>query len=341
MKLITQISLFLVFIVLNFSLNAQAGKLEGSALRLKFSGVSGFYLSDWEKRNQDFNLVYSRVFESNWQDQNRATGTRVGADYYAALKDPLFTHILFGAAISDLKGSFPTARASDVRVEALNYKGYTRQTEFTFGVVISVFQEFRVIPKFVHRSIDQSLNTNKTILIAEGSDFAFIRGKEEYRGRDSSGYFGLALEYDLTPNLSFYFDSLLFNNVLFLSSGKYSVSGSAEGYLVSGGRVGVSNRIDDSTGNYKISGNRFSIGSSLKISDSIRLFVSAERDTIFTQISSPFGTNLVIASLLTSRTVTATTDTINKTLAENLMYTQKQKFESSLIQIGISKDINL
>ncbi len=336
------LSIFLsLYLISTFSVFAQAGKLEKSAFRLKFIGSSGIFNSDWEKRNQDLSLLYWRVIEENWKDQNKGTGFRVGADYYASLKDPLFTHILFGINFSDFNGSFPTNRFSDTQFQSLNYKTNLQQTEFTFGTVISIYEPFRIIPKFVYRSINQTLASNKTILISDTVDFAIIRGKENIQGRDASGYLGLALEYDLTPNLTLYFDSLLFHNVLFQSSGKYSVSGSAEGYLVSNGAVGLSNRLDNSSGNYKTSGNRFLIGASLKVTEQVRFFVSAERDTIFSEISAPFGANVVVTSLLASRTVRATTDTLTKTLAESLVYPTKQKIENTTIQIGVSKDFDL
>lgn len=335
------IQFFILFFISFQAMFGQAGKLEKSAFRLKLAGVSGIYNTDWEKRNQDFSFVYWKVLEENWKDQNKGTGYRLGADYYASLNDPLFTHLLFGANISNLKGSFPTNRYNDTQIESLNYKGNLQQIELTFGTVISVFKPFRVIPKFVHRSINQTLKSNKTILISDTIDFGLISGKESIQGKDSSGYLGFGLEYDLTPNVTIYFDTLLFNNVLFQSNGKYSISSSAEGYLISNGSVGISNRIDGSSGNYKTHGNRFLLGLSLKVSDNVRIFGSAERDTIFTEMNAPFGTNLVVTSILSSRSVRATTDTLNKTLAENIIYPIRQKIENTTIQIGISKDFDL
>jgi hypothetical protein len=320
---------------------AQAGKLDKSVFRLKLAGVSGIYVSDWEKRNQDFSFVYGKSIEENWKDQNKATGYRIGADYYASLKDPIFTHLLFGVSLSNLKGSFPTNRYKDTQIESLNYKGNLQQIELTFGAVISIFEPFRIIPKFVYRSFDQTLNSNKTVFISDATDFGLIRGKENIRGKDASGYLGFGLEYDLTPNLTIYFDTLLFNNVIFLSSGKYTVSSSAEGYLLSNGSVGISNRIDGSTGSYKMHGNRFLLGGSLKVSESVRLFLSAERDTIYTEIGSAFGTNVVATAILTSRSFIATTDTLNKTIAENLVYPSRQKMENTTVMFGISKDLDL
>ncbi len=335
------ILLFFLSIGLSMPVFAQAGKLDKSVFRLKLAGVSGIYNSDWERRNQDLSFVYWKLLEENWKDQNRGTGYRLGADYYASLKDPLFTHLLFGVSLSNLKGSFPTNRYNDTQIENLNYKSNLQQIELTFGTVISVFEPFRVIPKFVHRSINQTITANKTIIISDTVDYGLIQGKETVQGREASGYLGFGMEYDLTPNLTIYFDSLLFNNVLFQSSGKYSLASSSEGYLVSNGTVLVSNRSDGSSGSYKTHGNRFLIGTSLRVSDSTRIFVSAERDTIFTQIGSPFASNLVVSYILSSRTVSATTDTINKTLAENLIYPIRQKIENTTIQFGISKDIDL
>jgi hypothetical protein len=334
---------FLFFAICSaLPLFAQAGKLEKSAFRLKFAGVTGIFASDWEKRNQDFSFVYARAIEDNWKDQNIARGVRMGAEYYASLKDPLFTHLLFGVNVSELKGSFPTTRVNETQIQTLNYKGNLQQIELTFGTVISVFEPFRVIPKFVHRSMDQTLSSNKSIFISdpENSQAAAVQGKESIRSRSTSGYLGIGLEYDLTPNFTIYFDSLLFNNVLFSSQGKYSVSGSAEGYLISNGAVGVSNRVDSSSGTYKMSGNRFLLGGSLKVSDSVRLFVSAERDTIYSEISQPFGSNVVITSLVSSRLVAAQADVVNKTIAENLIYTQRQKLETTTLQFGISRDFD-
>jgi len=336
-----KISVLLFSLILSVPVFAQAGKLDKSAVRLKFAGVGGFYVSDWEKRNQNFNLVYNRVIESNWQDQNKGTGVRFGVDYYASLKNPLFTHLLFGANFSDLKGSFPTNRFNANRIETLNYKAIQQQIEFTFGTVISVFDNFRVIPKFVHRTVNQDINSNTTMIIYDSVDAGFIRGREKIRSRDTSGFVGFGMEYDLTPNLSLYFDSLLLSNVLFISSGKYTYSKTAEGYLTSNGSIGISNRFDDSTGTFKISGNRFLLGVSLKASDSIRVFLSAERDTIYTNISAPFGTNLLLVALLSSSGSSLTSDTINKTIIENIMYTQRQKYEATTLILGVSKDLDI
>ncbi|GBF50953.1 hypothetical protein LPTSP4_24840 [Leptospira ryugenii] len=330
----------LLFVFLSLPVYAEAGKLEKSALRLKFAGLGGIYNSDWERRNQDFNLVYARSLESNWQDQNKATGIRLGADYYAALGNPLFTHLLFGLNVADLKGSFPSSRIGTSQIETLNYKGNQQQISVTFGTVISVLPDFRVITKFVHRSIRQDLQTDTLYLFYDSVDAAITRGKEKISNRDSAGFLGLGLEYDITPNLTIYFDALLFHNVFFTSSGRYKYTKEAEGYLISNASAGISNRFDDSSGTYKISGNRFSLGTSLKLSESLRFFVSFERDVIESQISAPFGTNLVLVSIIGRSGALVSSDTARKTLTEYVMYSQKQRYEASTIQIGLSKDIS-
>jgi len=334
--------LFLLLPILQFTpLFAQAGKVDGSALRLKFALLSGFYNSDWENRNQSFQLFYNRVLEDNWKDKNKAYGGKLGVDYFAPLKNSTFTHLLFGASYSMIHGGFPMARYGSGELQTGKYTGGYNSLELTFGTVINAYEGLRVIPKFVHRSLVQNLKNKVDTYYFSDTTVGLLNGTELYKSNAALGYLGLGLEYDITPTLTVYFDSLLFSNFLIQSNGKYQVDGSAQGFLLSNSSAVSMTRLDHSQGNYKVSGNRFLLGFNLKITDSFRFFIATEKDSIVTEISNPIGSNVLGLLSLSSRSTFAVQgDAINKTIYEMILYTGKQRIESTTLQLGVAKDIS-
>ncbi|TGN17336.1 hypothetical protein [Leptospira idonii] len=332
--------LTLLFLTVSLPVFSQAGKLEKSVVRLKLAAQYGIYESDWEKRNQTYTPFYRRMLEENWKDQNKAAGGKLGLDYYASLSHPLFTHLLFGISYGSLSGNFPGNRYGFSQINPGTYKSGLTQTELTFGTVIAPFESFRVIPKFVFRSINQNLK-NKNMYLESSSDLVYLSGSETYKASTSLGYLGLGLEYDLTPTLTLYFDSLLFSNLLVRSDGKYTVESRMEGYLLSNTTLASYTTLESSQGTFKVSGNRFLLGISLKLSDTIKVFFATEKDIIVTDMSNSIGSAGSIYASLTTRNTRLAGDLVQKTLYDNIFYSERRRLETTTLQLGISKDFNL
>ncbi|TGN09795.1 hypothetical protein [Leptospira ilyithenensis] len=332
-----------LFLLLSISfltpLFAQAGKAEGDTLRFKTTVLSGSYNSDWEPRNRAFQALYNGTLEDNWNHKNKTHGGKLGVDYYTPLYDNLFSHLLFGINFSAIGGKYPMSRYGQSQVHNGKYSGGYRQVEITFGTVIDAYRGLRIIPKFVHRSLTQSLKNEVDSYLFSATSMDTFSGKEIYKSNATLGYFGLGLEYDLSPNLTVYFDSLLYSNLLVQSNGKYQAEIKTQGFLSSADNsANTLMRHSYSEGNYKVSGNRFLIGMSFKISDSFQFFITTERDTIRTKISNPIGTNVTGMVSSASLGFDGQMDVVNKTLYEKLLYTRDQRIISTTTQLGVAKD---
>lgn len=190
-------------------------------------------------------------------------------------------------------------------------------SDINLGVTLSPTSNFRILPKYVLRSLSQTL---------EGTYLGL--GAPSYYGQDSktttgtSGLVGVGFEFDLNDRATLFGDVLLFGPFLLGSSGLYN---SEQFRIYNGGFA-----FNYANGGYTFYSEKISLGASIVVMPKLRLFLTLDRENMIAKAKSPVAFSVSGDNL----------DRLG-TLMEYVAATADHKIELSGLKFGATYDLNL
>jgi hypothetical protein len=298
------------------SLFAQ-GKVEGSTLRLKGGLFYGTMKTDLEKRNTFADFFGAQVN----QDYKFARGldllNNFGAEYFHSLGSGLLSNVFFGLQINGHGRDYEWRSFYPVGVGIKEGKGALGYEDFTVGVTLDVAPGFRILPKYVIRTMAQRFDGS---YLGIGAPAFF--GTQGATTRATSGLLGASFEYDLNADVTLYADVLIYGPFLYRSKGSYenelitiSTGGSSYAYA---------------NGGYSFSSQKLTLGGTYQVIPKLRLFASLDQERIDTKGESPTAFVITTAGLSELGTV-----------GQYLAATNEERIKLSGFKFGVTYDIGM
>ncbi|MCW7461853.1 hypothetical protein [Leptospira limi] len=312
----TFVFLLVLFSLLTTSVYAQ-GKVEGNTLRVKGGLFLGSLRTDLEKRNF-YNDIVQTEYNQEWQNnQGMSLINDWGFDYFQSINAGILSNVFVGLHLNrfvrgyEWNSFYPTG----LGIKEADYR--LLYSDINLGVTLSPTSNFRILPKYVLRSMSQTM---------QGSYLGI--GAPAYLGQDTknttgtSGLLGVGFEFDLNDRATLFADFLLFGPFLLNSTGSYS----SEQFRVSnaGGSFNYSN------GGYTFNSEKLSFGASIVVVPKLRLFLSFEREYMNAKSQSPIALSFEGDRLSSVGT-----------LMEFVSATSEQRIEISGLKFGATYDLNL
>ncbi|GBF50079.1 hypothetical protein LPTSP4_16030 [Leptospira ryugenii] len=279
---------FLFLIIFSFissslfsSLLAQ-GKVEGSALRVRGGLFYGGVKTDIEKRSTfaDYFLV---DLNQKWENgRGLDLINQLGADYYQSLGSGLVSHAFFGVQLNghsrdyEWRSFYPAGIGIKEGTYKLNYN------DFNLGLTLSIAPNFRILPKYVLRVVDQSFEGS---LLGAGVPSYF--GTQKTTAQGIAGLVGAGFEYDLNSDVTLFADLLVYGPLLINGKGSYNNE-----VILLRTDGGIYSTAD---GGYLFSSQKFSFGASYQLMPKLRLFASFDQEKMNTKSQSPTAFTLTTA----------------------------------------------
>ncbi|XDD47322.1 hypothetical protein AB3N60_04335 [Leptospira sp. WS39.C2] len=312
----TFVFLLVIFSLLATSIHAQ-GKAEGNTLRIKGGLFLGGLRTDLEKRNF-YNDIVRTEYNQEWQNhQGLSLINDWGFDYFQSVNAGILSNVFLGLHLNrfargyEWNSFYPTG----LGIKDADYR--LLYSDINLGVTITPTSNFRILPKYVLRSMSQTL---------EGSYLGL--GNPTYIGQDTknttgtSGLLGVGLEFDLNERATLFADFLLFGPFLLNSSGLYS----SEQFRLS--TAGAS--FNYSNGGYTFNSEKLSFGASVVVVPKLRLFLSFEREYMNAKSKSPVAFSFDGNEFSTLGT-----------LMEFVSATAEHRIEVSGLKFGATYDLNM
>lgn len=308
--------LLVLFALFTTSTYAQ-GKVEGNALRLKGGLFLGSLRTDLEKRNFYTDIV-GLEYNQPWQNNNSSSLINDwGFDYFKSINAGILSNVFLGLHVNRFARGYEwnSYYATGLGIKEADYRLY--YSDINLGVTLSPTSNFRILPKYVLRSLTQTV---------EGTYLGL--GAPSYYGQDSksttgtSGLLGVGFEFDLNDRATLFADILLFGPFLLNSSGMYS----SEQFRISNAGFGF----NYANGGYTFYSEKISLGASIVVMPKLRLFLTLDRENMIAKSQSPVAFSI-------------SGDNFDRlgTLMEYVAATAEHKIELSGIKFGATYDLNL
>lgn len=318
MKLTKFVVYFLISgILLAGSISAQ-GKVEGNTVRIIGSTYLGSLKTDLERRGF-FSDLGKTELNQPWENNGGFTlFNQIGADYYHSLNAGILKNVFGGFHINrfgrgyEWNSLYPTGLGLKEGDYGFAY------TDINLGVTISPVEKFRILPKYVIRSIGQQLDGS---YLGFGSPFRV--GQETTSNFGTSGLLGVALEFDINDRVTVYTDLLFLGPLLIKTTGEYK----SEKITVGSDNNAILNY---ASGGYSFSTQKISIGGSYLLTPKLRLFASLENEKMTTKAESPVAFSVSSNGLSTTGT-----------LLEYVSATNAESITIAGLKFGVTYDINL
>jgi hypothetical protein len=306
--------MILLFTISN--LNAQ-GKVDQNTLRLKGGLLIGNVHTDLEKRIRNAGYFNGEA-NFDWSRTNGMSGlNNVGFDYFHSLNNDLFSNVFIGAQMSsyDRDYEWKSLYYSGIGIKESNNRiGYG---DITMGVTISAIPNVRILPKYVLRSINQHMQGN---YFGIGNPISV--GNQEIRAKARSGMFGVGLEFDFSPDITFYADFLSFGHNILSGSGNFNndyITLSTNGFSFA-----------TVNGNYITRSNKIVGGASFLVIPNLRLYVALDSERIYARSNSvlPIVVNNAGFDVIAS-------------IGQYLASTNEERISISGLKFGVTYDIGI
>jgi hypothetical protein len=298
------------------SLFAQ-GKVEGNTLRIKGGMFLGTFKTDIEKR-ATFADYFGAQLNQDWANaRNLDLINNLGADYFHSLGGGLLSNVFFGLNLNgygrnyEWRSFYPTGIGIKEGKHSLGYE------DINVGVTLNVAPGFRILPKYVLRSMAQKLDGNYL-----GAGVPAFFGTQAATARATSGLLGVGFEYDLNADVTLFADMLIYGPFLLRSKGEFN----NELIIVSSG--GSSYAM--ANGSYTFDSQKLTLGGTYQIIPKLRLFASLDQERMHTKSESP------TAFVLT----TSGFDALG-TLGQYLGANNEERIKISGIKFGVTYDIGM
>lgn len=308
--------LLVLFSLMITSLQAQ-GKVEGNTLRLKGALFLGSLRTDLEKRNFYTDIIgteYNREWENN---RGISLINDWGFDYFQSVNAGILSNVFLGLHVNRFARGYEWNSFYPVGLGIKEADYRLLYSDINLGVTLSPTSNFRILPKYVIRSMSQTLEGT---YLGLGNPAYF--GQDTKKTTGTSGLVGVGLEFDLNDRATLFADFLLFGPFLFNTTGLYS----SEQFRVSNGGVGIGY----ANGGYSFYSEKLSFGASVVVVPKLRLFLSFERENMYAKAQSP------IAFSASENGLNAT-----GTLMEYVAATADHRIEVSGLKFGATYDLNL
>ncbi|TGM47818.1 hypothetical protein EHQ92_07900 [Leptospira biflexa] len=308
--------LLVILTLLATSIQAQ-GKVEGNTLRIKGGLFLGSLRTDLEKRNFYGDIVRTE-YNQEWQNNGSISLINDwGFDYFQSVNAGILSNVFLGLHLNRFGRGYEWNSFYPVGLGIKEADYRLLYSDINLGVTLTPTSNFRILPKYVLRSMSQTL---------EGTYLGI--GGPAYYGQDTktttgtSGLLGVGIEFDLNDRATLYADFLLFGPFLLNSSGLYS----SEQFRISNGGFSY----NYANGGYTFNSEKLSFGASVVIVPKLRLFLSFEREYMNAKAKSPVafsfdGDNLSSVG----------------TLMEFVSATADHRIEISGLKFGATYDLNL
>ncbi|TGL87785.1 hypothetical protein EHQ68_06230 [Leptospira congkakensis] len=311
----------LVFFLIGISLFTGSiyaqGKVEGNTIRLKGALFFGSLRPDFEKRNF-YNDIVGLEYNKEWQN-NRGMSliNDLGFDYFHSLNAGILSNVFLGLHVNRFGRGYEwnSYYAAGLGIKEADYR--LLYSDINLGVTLSPISNFRILPKYVIRSLGQSL---------EGTYLGL--GAPSYYGQDTktatgtSGLIGVGFEFDLNDRATLFADLLVYGPFLLNSTGTYN---SEQLKIYNGGAV-----YNYASGGYTFYSEKFSFGASIIVVPKLRLFASFESERMTAKSRSP------IAFSVTENGISSV-----GTLMEFVSATADHTILVSGLKFGVTYDLNL
>ncbi|TGL45047.1 hypothetical protein [Leptospira perdikensis] len=298
------------------SVSAQ-GKVDGNTIRFKGALFFGSLRSDLEKRNFYSDIV-GLEYNRDWQNNRGMTLINdLGFDYFHSLNAGILSNVFVGLHLNRFGRGYEwnSYYANGLGIKEADYR--LLYSDINLGITISPVSNFRILPKYVIRSMGQSL---------EGSYLGL--GAPSYLGQDTknttgtSGLLGVGFEFDLNDRATLFADFLLFGPFLLNSAGSYN----SEQYRIYNNGV----VFNYASGGYTFYSEKISFGGSIVVVPKLRLFASFESERMTAKSQSP------IAFSVSENGVSSI-----GTLMEFVSATAEHNIIVSGLKFGVTYDLNL
>lgn len=317
MKQLKLVVLFLIFgSFLGARLSAQ-GKVEGNTLRIVGSGFLGSLRTDFEKRGFYSDLGRTEL-NQEWE-KNGALSliNELGADYYHSLNAGILKNAFGGFHLNRFGRGYEWNSLYPVGYGIKDASYVFAYTDINLGVTLAPADRFRILPKYVIRSVGQQLDGSSL-----GLGRPFYIGQETTSAYGTSGLLGLALEFDVTEKVTVYTDLLFLGPLLVKSTGEYKSEKIA---IYEGGGASL----NYASGGYTFSTQKISLGTSYSVTPKLRLFASLENERMTAKAESPIAFSVSSQGLNTLGT-----------LLEFVSATNSETISLSGFKFGLTYDLN-
>ncbi|MCW7489285.1 hypothetical protein [Leptospira meyeri] len=293
------------------------GKVDGNTLRLKGALFLGSLRPDFEKRNFYSDIV-GLEYNQDWQNNRGMTFINdLGFDYFHSLNAGILSNVFLGLHLNRFGRGYEwnSYYANGLGIKDADYR--LLYSDINIGFTLSPVSNFRILPKYVLRSVGQSL---------EGSYLGV--GAPVYLGQDTktatgtSGLLGVGFEFDLNERATLFADFLIYGPFLLNSTGTYN---SEHFRIYNNGIV-----YNYASGGYTFYSEKISVGGSIVVVPRLRLFASFESERMTAKSQSPIAFSVSengISSL--------------GTLMEFVSATAEHNILVSGLKFGVTYDLNL
>ncbi|MBM9545431.1 hypothetical protein JWG40_00255 [Leptospira sp. 201903074] len=257
------------------SVSAQ-GKVDGNTVRFKGALFFGSLRPDFEKRNFYSDIV-GLEYNQDWQNNRGMTLINdLGFDYFHSVNAGILSNVFLGLHLNRFGRGYEwnSYYASGLGIKEADYR--LLYSDINLGVTLSPVSNFRILPKYVIRSMGHSL---------EGSYLGL--GGPSYLGQDTknatatSGLLGVGFEFDLNERATLFADFLIYGPFLFNSTGSYN---SEQFRIYNNGVV-----LNYANGGYTFNSEKISVGGSIVVVPKLRLFASFESERMTAKSQSPIA----------------------------------------------------
>ncbi|MDF3819320.1 hypothetical protein P3G55_05390 [Leptospira sp. 96542] len=271
------VAILIMFAVLLPASTYAQGKVEGNTLRLKGGMFLGSLRTDLEKRG--FYSDLGRLdYNREWENASRFTlFNGLGADYYHQLSAGMLQNFFLGFHINRFGRSYEWNSFYPVGFGMKEADYGFAYSDINLGVTISPAANFRILPKYVIRSMAQNLEGKNL-----GLGLPILVGRDTTSSYGTSGLIGVGLEFDISNNVTLYSDILFYGPFLFNTSGEYK----SEKITLDSG-PGINFILTE--GGYRFSSEKLSLGGSFLVAPKLRLFASVENEKMTAKAVSPFS----------------------------------------------------
>ncbi|TGN20775.1 hypothetical protein [Leptospira idonii] len=317
MIFIRNVAFLLTFLFLAVTGISAQGKVEGNALRIKGGLFYGGVKTDFEKRNQTSDIFSSAEVNQDWKnhrDLDLING--LGVDYFHSLNSGVLSNFFIGIQLNRYGRSYqwdsfyPFGIGKKEGDYSLNY------TDINAGVTLAVAPGFRILPKYVIRSLSQQLD-GQYFGLGNPSKY----GSQTRTAGGLSGLLGVGFEYDISESITLFADLLVYGPFLFRSKGEYN----NEKFEIGNGFATFST----ANGGYTFSSQKISLGGSFVLMPGLRLNASLEQERLHLKAESPFALSVTTVGFNTLGT-----------LGEYVSATSEDRIKISGIKMGVSYDLD-
>jgi len=328
MKASLKKTLLVLFFALASLSKLEAQKANGDALRFYGSGFMGGVFTDWERR-RELRDALSLQFNKEWRGVgNLSFLNQLGVDFYYNLGGKQLTHLVFGYNSLGFNANYTWDPAPGFVVSRNKGESLAGINDLNVGTSFSVSDQFRIIPKFYLKTFSQSFQSEEAFL---GLVAGLRRGEAE--SLSGGGVFGVQLEYDLRPNLTLLGEFYLLSPVLLQFRGNYdSFTTTFTGPLVLPINQGLF--LDGVTGGHESRFRRIALGTSVGFSDSLRIFLLLESNTVLTRAvdTLAFSVSVIGAS--------SNFSFVQPTILSRFLDGKEERFVATGLRFGINYEVN-